>query len=64
LPHLEGAFCAFLKGARATWVRFTSELEPGGRNDSASPSERHLAFMKAMNDDNEGALAVFKQGIY
>ncbi|KDQ18614.1 hypothetical protein BOTBODRAFT_103772 [Botryobasidium botryosum FD-172 SS1] len=64
LPHLEGAFHAFLKGARATWVRFTTEFEPGGRIDSASPSERHLAFMKPTNDDNEGALAAFKQGMY
>ncbi|KDQ16382.1 hypothetical protein BOTBODRAFT_107188, partial [Botryobasidium botryosum FD-172 SS1] len=63
LPHLEGAFRAFLKGTRATWVRFTSELEPGGRIDSTSPSERHLAFMRATNDDNEGALAAFKQGM-
>ncbi|KDQ09796.1 hypothetical protein BOTBODRAFT_178707 [Botryobasidium botryosum FD-172 SS1] len=56
LPHLEGA--------RATWVRFTSEFEQGRRINSASASERHLAFMKPTNDDNEGALAAFKQGIY
>ncbi|KDQ16577.1 hypothetical protein BOTBODRAFT_173079 [Botryobasidium botryosum FD-172 SS1] len=64
LPHLEGAFRAFLKGAHATWVRFTSEFDSGGRIDAASPSERHLAFMKPTNDDNEGALAAFRQDMY
>ncbi|KDQ15074.1 hypothetical protein BOTBODRAFT_109214, partial [Botryobasidium botryosum FD-172 SS1] len=63
LPHLEGALIAFLEGARDTWVRFTSEFEEGGKIASASASEKRRAFMKPTNDDNEGALGVYRAGV-
>ncbi|KAI0054449.1 hypothetical protein BV25DRAFT_1888666 [Artomyces pyxidatus] len=60
LPHLEGALVAFLRGALATWERFTSEFAPGGLIDQATASERERAWMPATNDANEGALGSFR----
>ncbi|KDQ06229.1 hypothetical protein BOTBODRAFT_121805 [Botryobasidium botryosum FD-172 SS1] len=60
LPHLEGVMLAFLRGAKETWVRFTSEFSSDGKIASASASERHCAWMKPTNDDNEGALGSYR----
>ena len=56
LPHLKGALVAFFEGALETWDRFTSEFAPGEKIATASDAERHRAWMKPTNDDNEGGL--------
>jgi len=60
LPHLADVFVAFLKGASATWDRFTSEFVPGGIIDEATDLEKDLAWMPATNDLNEGALGSYR----
>ena len=62
LPHLRGALVAFFTGALEGWKRFTTEFEPGGAIDLASPEERERAWIKTTNDDNEGALGVLRVG--
>ena len=44
-----------------TWSRFTSEFAPGGLIDAATTEERDLAWMPATNDENEGALGLFRK---
>ncbi|KAI4517349.1 hypothetical protein K525DRAFT_211091 [Schizophyllum commune Loenen D] len=56
LPHLREMFVSFLKGARVTWLRFSSEYAPGGIIDGLSADERSHVFLNATNDRNEGAL--------
>ncbi|KAF8958266.1 hypothetical protein BDZ97DRAFT_1706198, partial [Flammula alnicola] len=50
---------AFFRGSLATWERFSSEFAPGGVIDEASAEEKHLAWMPATNDVNEGALGAY-----
>ncbi|KAL1739797.1 hypothetical protein HDZ31DRAFT_15962, partial [Schizophyllum fasciatum] len=56
LPHLRELFVSFLKGAKVTWLRFSSEFAPGGIIDGLSADERDHVFLNATNDRNEGAL--------
>ena len=51
---------AFLRGALVTWEWFTAEFAPGGLIDEASADEKHLAWMPATNDVNEGALGAYR----
>ncbi|KAJ7085171.1 hypothetical protein B0H15DRAFT_847342, partial [Mycena belliarum] len=60
LPHVEEMLLAFLRGALATWVRFSAEFAPGGLIDEATASERQLAWMPSTNDANEGALGSYR----
>ncbi|KAF8951787.1 hypothetical protein BDZ97DRAFT_1778312 [Flammula alnicola] len=60
LPHLKALTVAFFRGALATWERFSSEFAPGGLIDEASAEEKHLAWMPATNDVNEGALGGYR----
>jgi len=60
LPHLREITVAFLRGALVTWERFTAEFAPGGLIDEASADEKHLAWMPATNDVNEGALGAYR----
>lgn len=60
LPHFQDVLVTFLKGAAQTWVRFTSEFAPGGLIDEATMEEKLLAWMPATNDENEGALGLFR----
>jgi hypothetical protein len=60
LPHFRDVLVTFLKGAAQTWVRFTSEFAPGGLIDEATIEEKLLAWMPATNDENEGALGLFR----
>ena len=61
LPHFKDMLVIFFQGAADTWKRFTSEFAPGGLIDEATTEERHLAWMPATNDENEGALGSFRQ---
>jgi hypothetical protein len=47
-----------------TWLCFTVEFQPGGEIASASSAERHHAFMRTTNDDNEGALSEKRQSTH
>ena len=60
LPHLADVLVAFLKGALATWKRFTTEFVPGGLIDGASAEQKDLAWMPATNDVNEGILGSYR----
>ncbi|KAJ7234250.1 hypothetical protein C8J57DRAFT_1010376, partial [Mycena rebaudengoi] len=51
---------AFLRGALATWIRFSAEFAPGGLIDESTASERQLAWMPATNDASEGALGSYR----
>ncbi|EDR09156.1 uncharacterized protein LACBIDRAFT_326543 [Laccaria bicolor S238N-H82] len=62
LPHLRGTLVAFFTGALEGWKCFTTEFEPGGAIDLASPEECERAWIKTTNDDNEGALGVLRVG--
>jgi len=57
LPHLHGAMVAFFEGALETWLHFTIEYQPDGPIASASVAERHQAYMRSTNDNNEGGLS-------
>jgi hypothetical protein len=63
LHHLKEITVAFLRGALVTWERFTAEFAPGGLIDEASADEKHLAWMPATNDVNEGALGAYRVAI-
>ncbi|KAH8822347.1 hypothetical protein DL96DRAFT_1748615 [Flagelloscypha sp. PMI_526] len=52
---------AFLQGALATWVRFSTEFAPGGLIDLASIDFRLFAWMPATNDHNEGLLGLLRR---
>ncbi|KAI0683197.1 hypothetical protein C8T65DRAFT_784880 [Cerioporus squamosus] len=56
LPHLRGALVAFFTGALMTWERFTAEFAGDSVIATLSSTERETAWMRATNDDNEGAL--------
>jgi hypothetical protein len=56
LPNIKPVFVAFIRGARETFERFTSEYAPGGKLDQATPEQRWRAWMPATNDANEGVL--------
>lgn len=60
MPHFQDVLVTFLKGAVQTWVHFTSEFAPGGLIDEATMEKRLLAWMPATNDENEGALGLFR----
>jgi hypothetical protein len=60
LPHLKEITVAFFKGTLATWKRFSAEFAPGGLIDTASATERQLAWMPPTNDVNEGALGAYR----
>ena len=63
-PYLHHLLVEFLEGASETWVEhFTREFAPGGGIDSSTPSQRHIAFMKTTNDDNEGALGTVRTSL-
>ncbi|KAJ7429955.1 hypothetical protein B0H11DRAFT_1693266, partial [Mycena galericulata] len=59
LPYLEEMFVAFLEGAMATWIRFSSEYAPGGVIDGLSDSQKGRIWLPATNDRNEGALGAY-----
>ncbi|KAF7292320.1 hypothetical protein HMN09_01215700 [Mycena chlorophos] len=59
LPHLEEMFVEFLKGAMATWIRFSSEYAPGGVIDGLSDEMKERVARPATNDVNEGALGAY-----
>lgn len=61
LLNLRGALIAFFEGALETWLCFTVKFQPSGEIASASSAERHHAFMRTTNDDNEGALGEKRQ---
>lgn len=48
------------RGALVTWECFSSEFTPGGLIDMATAEEKHLAWMPATNDVNEGALGLYQ----
>ncbi|KAF8066031.1 hypothetical protein FPV67DRAFT_1417864 [Lyophyllum atratum] len=60
LPYLRPLLVAFFEGALETWRRFTAEYAPGGIIDGTSQAERQAAYMKATNDENEGALGSYR----
>ncbi|KAG1878590.1 hypothetical protein C8R48DRAFT_589777, partial [Suillus tomentosus] len=61
LPHVKAALVAFLKGALATWEKFTSEFEAGGLIATSVAEERELAQMSTTNDCNEGLLGMWRK---
>jgi hypothetical protein len=61
LPHLQPALIAFLQGARAKWVGFTSEFAEGSDISNSTAEERLLSFRPPTNDHSEGAGATWKQ---
>ena len=61
LPYFENLLVAFFTGAANTWERFTSEFAEGGLIDEATTEERDLAWLPAVNDENESALGSFWQ---
>jgi hypothetical protein len=61
LPYFKDLLVAFFTGAANTWERFTSEFAEGGLIDEATAEERDLAWLPAVNDENEGALGSFRQ---
>ncbi|KAJ7080892.1 hypothetical protein B0H15DRAFT_953240 [Mycena belliarum] len=60
LPHVREILLAFLRGALATWIRFSAEFAPGGLIDLASATEKEAAWMPSTNDANEGALGSYR----
>lgn len=60
LPHLKQITVAFFRGSNVTWRRFSAEFAPGGLIDEALAEEKHLAWMPATNDVNEGALGAYR----
>jgi len=63
LPNLKAITLAFFRGSLVTWLRFSAEFAPGGLIDLASAEEKHLAWMPATNDANEGALGGYRVNI-
>ncbi|THU79225.1 hypothetical protein K435DRAFT_698291 [Dendrothele bispora CBS 962.96] len=61
LPHLQGVLIAFLKGARETWLRFSSEYADGGAISKATSEQIERAWMESTNDLCEGDFATFRQ---
>ena len=61
LSYFKDLLVAFFTGAANTWERFTSEFAEGGLIDEATAEERDLAWLPAVNDENEGALGSFRQ---
>jgi len=61
LPYFKDLLVAFFTGAANTWERFTSEFAEGGLIDEATTEEKDLAWLPAVNDENEGALGSFRQ---
>ena len=61
LPYFKDLLLAFFTGAANTWERFTSEFAEGGLIDESTAEERDLAWLPAVNDENEGALGSFWQ---
>ncbi|THV05863.1 hypothetical protein K435DRAFT_744526 [Dendrothele bispora CBS 962.96] len=61
LPHLSGVLVAFLKAARETWLRFTSEYAEDGAISKATPEQIERAWMESTNDLCEGNFAEFRQ---
>ncbi|KDQ25108.1 hypothetical protein PLEOSDRAFT_1078957 [Pleurotus ostreatus PC15] len=60
LPNIKILLVGFLKGALPTWVRFSAEFAPDGLIDTASATEKELAWMPSTNDANEGALGSYR----
>ncbi|KAH9911534.1 uncharacterized protein BXZ73DRAFT_56889 [Epithele typhae] len=60
LPHIKEALVAFLRGARVTWERFSSEYAAGGEINGLSAEEKEMFYAPATNDLNEGALGFAK----
>ncbi|KAG1820672.1 hypothetical protein EV424DRAFT_1539348 [Suillus variegatus] len=61
LPHLKAALVAFLKGALATWEKFTSEFEAGRLIAMLVAEECELAQMSTTNNCNEGLLGMWRK---
>lgn len=59
LPHLKEIMTAFFKGTLATWKCFSAKFAPGGLIDTASATEKQLAWMPPTNDVNKGALGAY-----
>ncbi|KAF8149950.1 hypothetical protein B0H34DRAFT_667267 [Crassisporium funariophilum] len=59
LPHLKEVTVAFFTGTLATWKHFSAKFAPGGLIDTASASEKQLAWMPPTNVVNEGALGAY-----
>ncbi|PCH35890.1 hypothetical protein WOLCODRAFT_38477, partial [Wolfiporia cocos MD-104 SS10] len=60
LPHLSRLLAEFCKGALATWERFSTEFAAGGVIDNLSSADRKKAWVRATNNDNEGALGSYR----
>jgi hypothetical protein len=56
LPHLRSLLVEYLNGAKATWVRFSSEFSEGGNIANTTSIQKEASWMHATNDLNEGAL--------
>ncbi|KAJ7895842.1 hypothetical protein B0H13DRAFT_1885364 [Mycena leptocephala] len=59
LLYLQEMFAAFLNGALATWIRFSSEYSPGGVIDRLTDIEKGCIWLPATNDWNKGALGAY-----
>ncbi|KAJ7744781.1 hypothetical protein DFH07DRAFT_776983 [Mycena maculata] len=59
LPYLKQILVRLLEGAKATWIRFSSEFAPGGVIDGLNDAEKGSIWLPATNDRNEGALRSF-----
>ncbi|KAF8804592.1 hypothetical protein BYT27DRAFT_7259078 [Phlegmacium glaucopus] len=60
LPCITAITIAFFRGSLPTWTRFSAEFAPGGLIDEATAEEKHLSWMPATNDTNEGALGAHR----
>jgi len=56
LPYLRNLLVEFCKGAEETWIRFTTEFQPGGLIDSLSVLEQKRIYLPATNCVSEGSL--------
>ncbi|KAJ3740020.1 hypothetical protein EV360DRAFT_58005 [Lentinula raphanica] len=61
LPHLKNLLVHFLICARVSWIRFSSELLPGGAPSQSTVEQRERAWMDKTNDLNEAAFGMFRQ---
>jgi hypothetical protein len=59
LPCLRQMLTRFLEGAKATWIRFSSEFAPGGLIDGLNDAEKGRIWLPATNNINEGTLGSF-----
>ena len=61
LPYFKDLLVDFFSGAAITQGWFTSEFAMGGLIDEATAEEKDLAWLPAMNNENEDVLGSFWQ---